>query len=373
MKKKTYLWMLAVIFIYGLGVSCSTEGDVVYLPDPEEQKASTAPLVTVVYDADGVGDQSYNDLIYRGVEETADRYGLRTLQLSPQTNAEGLATLERLFQQMSTANDTIRRLCIVASPVYDEFVRKNSHRLESNQRAALLYLETDTPLESKGSTLYLPYYGAMYEAGNIAPLFASKVTLLGANPVNESVAEAINGFTAGFNDRQATIAATGKEEDGEGFKKGVLTTEYIGKEASEGFAIDDETALLLIDYCALQNQYADLLVPVCGGAANTFARLAEITTAYSFLGVDCEQNSVYSHFSAVKHIDRAVAMCIGQWLSADGMPKHQSLGLGSGYTEVVLHPQNSVFKSLVQRYLPDAVRTDIHQQAIKKESDLSEK
>ena len=90
--------MLAVIFIYGLGVSCSTEGDVVYLPDPEEQKASTAPLVTVVYDADGVGDQSYNDLIYRGVEETADRYGLRTLQLSPQTNAEGLAMLERLFQ-----------------------------------------------------------------------------------------------------------------------------------------------------------------------------------------------------------------------------------------------------------------------------------
>ncbi|MBR6087189.1 MAG: hypothetical protein IKP84_04805, partial [Prevotella sp.] len=73
--KEKFLWTIVVILTCCLGISCSKDGDIVYLPDPEEQKASTAPLVTVVYDADGVGDQSYNDLIYRGVEETADRYG----------------------------------------------------------------------------------------------------------------------------------------------------------------------------------------------------------------------------------------------------------------------------------------------------------
>lgn len=352
--------------------SCSTEGDIVYQPDPNEQKASTVPLVIVVYDGDGVGDQSYNDLIYQGVEETANKYGLRTLQLLPQSNEEGFAMLEMLFRQMSTANDTIRRLCIVASPVYDEFVRENSSRLESNERAALLYLETSTSLEGKGSTLYLPYYGAMYEAGNIAPLFAPHVTLIGANPVNESVAEAIKGFTAGFDDRQAELAATVWEEGYDGFNSGMLYTEYIGQKAGEGFSIDDEAALTMIEDCELVSEYLDLLVPICGGAANTFIRLADITAAYNYMGVDREQNTVYSHFSAVKHIDRAVALCISQWLSADGMPKHQSLGLASGYTEVVLHPQDDDTRSRVKQYLTDDVRAAIHQQAIRKEKSHEE-
>ena len=79
--------VLTAIIAVGVLSSCSKEGETIFKPDPDEWQASTAPLVTVVYDADGVGDQSYNDLIYQGVEEAALRYGLRTLQLSPQTHA----------------------------------------------------------------------------------------------------------------------------------------------------------------------------------------------------------------------------------------------------------------------------------------------
>lgn len=360
------LAVLTTIFYVAVLTSCSKDGDTIFLPDPAERQASTAPLVTVIYDAEGVGDQSYNDLIYQGVEEAAVRYGLRTLQLSPESNEAGLVMLERLFEQMSTANDTVRRLCIVASPVYDEFVRKNCNRLERNERANLLYLETSTPLQGKGSTLHLPYYGAMYEAGNMASLFATKVMLFGANPVNESVAEAINGFTDGFNDRQSDIASS-VDTDDKGFLAGFLEMHYIGENAGDGFDIDDETALALLKYYDIMNMYSDMIVPVCGGAANAFARLADITSAYSYMGVDCAQTSVFSPFSAVKHIDRAVMLCIGQWLSAENMPKHQSLGLASGYTEVVLHPYSNEIKALVQKYLTDAVRNEIHQQAIRKE------
>ncbi len=63
----------------------------------------------------------------------------------------------------------------------------------------LLYLETDTPLEGKGSTLYIHYYRAMYEAGAITPCFSPDVLLVGANPENKSVAEAIQGFCDGYN------------------------------------------------------------------------------------------------------------------------------------------------------------------------------
>jgi len=359
-------WLRATMLTCGLGLlltSCSKDGDTVYLPDPTEQQPSTKPLIIVIYDAEGIGDQSYNDLIYQGVEEASRKYNVRTLHISPKNYAEGLTCLETLFQQMSNASDTIRRLCIVANSVYDEFVRKNNNRLESNQRAGLLYLETKTPLQGKGSTLYLPYYGAMYEAGNIAPLFRSHLVLLGANPVNESVAEALKGFTDGFNDRQDDIA----QGSSLNFEERTLQTIYLGQKAGEGFSIDDEQALDLLHEYDIDNEYTHMLIPVCGGAGSTFMRLADINGAYTYMGVDCSQTSYFSPFSAVKHIDLAVTQSIGQWLSAEGMPKHQSLGLASGFTEVLLHPNNAQFRVFIQQYLGDDVRDAIHQQAIRKE------
>lgn len=47
---------------------------------------------------------------------------------------------------------------------------------------------------SKGSTLFMPYYGAMYEAGAVAPYFQPKALLIGANPEDEAVSEAMQGF-----------------------------------------------------------------------------------------------------------------------------------------------------------------------------------
>ena len=85
------------------------------------------------------------------------------------------------------------------------------------------------------------------------------------------------------------------------------------------------------------------------------------------MGINNPQTSIYSPCSVVKHIDRAVIKCIGQWLSAESMPKHQTLGLSSGYTEVVLHPYSNFSKTTVQKYLTDAVMNEIHQKAIRKE------
>ena len=348
-------------------VSCTKDGDTVYKPDPAEQQASTAPLVVVIHNVEGVGDQSYNDLIYQGVEEAALQHGLRTLQLSPKTQQEGLAYLEELFRQMSAASDTIRRLCIVTGPAYDDFIRKNNSRLEKNPRADLLYLETNKPLEGKGSTLQLPYYGAMYKAGSIASFFASRVTLVGANPVDMAVVGAVEGFTSGFNDRQESsifnLQSSIYEADA------TLSTIYLSENANSGYAVNDEDALRLLRDNDIDNEYTDLLVPVCGGAVSTFARLAGITNGYTFMGVDTSWPSVYCHFSVVKNIDLAVEQCIGQWLSAEGMPKHQSLGLATGYTELLLHPQNAEVRNMVQQQLTDAVMANIHEQAIRKEAE----
>ena len=358
MRKK----LLLILTLSLLLTCCTKEGDVIYQTDPNDM-ATTTPLVTVIYDPNAVGDGNYNDLIYKGVEEAAREYGLRTMQLSPTTRAEGLAYLQTLFQQMSAAQDTVRRLFIVAAASYDEYRRQNNDRLAANPYADLLYLETAKPLEGKGSTLYLPYYGAMYEAGAIAQALAPDVLLVAANPKVESVAGAVSGFTDGFNTDYVHYPEHLNYDK-------TLVTEYLSNEAGGGFTIADTTAMRIL-YDREWPSYFQMLVPVCGGAARTFQHLNDLMGGYDLIGIDAAYDSSNSSLSVVKHIDRAVALCIGQWLSADGMPKHQSLGLADGYTDVVVTTDNSLFYDLLDYFnavpLTDELRTKIHEEAVRKE------
>ena len=346
----------AVVVVIALCLSsCSKEGDTIYQSPPEDLPAQS-PLVTVVYDPDALGDRSFNDLIYQGVEQAASQYGLRTLQLTPVSRQEGLAYLENLFKDLSSRQDTVRRLVIVTSPAYDEFLRKNNHRLENNPYADLLYLESRTPLEGKGSTLYVPYYGAMFEAGAIAAHFSSQVILVGANPLNESVKEAMQGFRDGFDTDIFPY-------EGEKF----LDVEYLGKAVDEGFSIADTTAMKFL--MERRSEYVlPLLVPICGGAASVFHRMNQSLQFCFFLGVDVPVVSTYCPFSAIKRMDRAVAQCIKQWLSADGMPKHQSLGLADNFTGVEIHTVSSLISIAFSGDLTDDILKAAHDEAVRKEA-----
>ena len=358
--KKIILILAAMLTL----ASCTKEGDVIYQTDPADAP-STTPLVTVIYDPNAVGDGNYNDLIYQSVEQAAKEHGLRTMHLSPSSRTEGLAYLETLFQQMSAAQDTVRRLFIVAAASYDDYVRRNNDRLATNPHADLLYLETSEPLTGKGSTLYLPYYGAMYEGGALAQAFASDVLLVAANPEGAPLAAAVSGFTDGFSADYIQYP-----EHLNYTKKLVL--EYLSDVAGSGFNVTDTTAMRIMYDRQWEGSF-HLLVPVCGGAARTFHHLCSLMGDYSSMGIDVAYNSPGCPLSAVKHIDRAIALCIGQWLSPEGMPKHQSLGLAEGYTGVVVTPANSLLYSILTNYesdvLSDELRTKIHNDAIRKEAE----
>ena len=355
--------MCALSLVLVSMASCSKEGDIIYVPDPNDMP-ETSPLVTVVYDPDALGDRSYNDLIYRGVEAAAIKYHARTMQLSPSSREEGLTYLETFVQQMSTQPDTVRRLLIVTSPAYDDYVRQHNRRLEGNPYPDLLYLETSIPLEGKGSTLYLPYYGAMFEAGAITPYFdAWEALLVGANRENESVAEAMRGFQDGFATDYFLPVFPDKIH-----KR--LCMEYLGEHQDEGFNISDSLALqLMLKYEWDRDYSMPMVVPICGGAGQSFRRMIEMVRQFFFVGIDAKQVSANCPCSAVKHVDRALEHCIGQWLSAEGMPKHQSLGLASGYTEVLIHPVTSIFMLMIKADMSDQLRQTIHEEAVRKEEE----
>ena len=342
--------------------ACTKDGDTIYKWDLDEPTASTTPLVTVIYGKDALGDRSYNDLIYKGIEEAVAKYGLRSMQMSPTSYEEGLAYLQTMFQTVSaTKADTIRRLYIVCAAGYDEYIRQNAHLFAENPNADLLYLETPDPLpEGCGSTLYMPYYGVMYEAGAIIPAFLfNECLLLVANPEDETVNLAAKGFTDGF----LTDYYQPKYDWGDILEKH-LETRYLEDKSGDGYNIADSTAFNLLSELS-EVYFFGYIVPLCGGSGNKIRYLCDITmTGNGCTGIDVVVPTEV--VSVLKHIDRAVGLCIGQWLSPEGMPKHQVLGLKEGYTEVALN-LNEGYTTMYNTYIPENLRQQIHEDAIRKE------
>ena len=307
-----------------LFASCVKAGDIVYVPNPNEEKADGAPMVVVLYGPNDLGDRSYCDLIYRGVETAAQRYGLRTLQLSPESEEQGRAYLEKIFSQMEDVTDTVRRLFITPSSVYNDYIRANNRRLEVNPRADLLYMETTTPLEGKGSTLYIDYYGAMYMGGCLAHYTdKTAASLILANPYTQAVREAAEGFAAGVNDTPRSPMP--------------LHARYLSDEPAGGFAVADSTMLRILN----EDEYFSdsIYIPICGGSIHSLIRAmrAFIWITFGYVGVDGDLNADrYCYFSIIKNIDRVMEDYVGLWLDGD-LPKHQTLGLKEGSTGVVIN------------------------------------
>ena len=336
---------------------CTKEGDTIYQWDPDEPTASTAPLVTIIYGIDALGDRSYCDLIYKGVEEAAAKYGLRTMQLSPTSYDEGIGYLQSMFQTVKSQSDTLRHLFIVCAAGYDDYIRQNSHLFDTNPYADLLYLETPEPLENGGSTLYLSYYGAMYEGGALLPVIHPDATLVLSNPEDPTVVMAAKGFADGFlTDYYTTENTWGEVVD----KR--LNTKCLAEKSGEGYNIADSTALRVL------NEVSGTMIPICGGSGYTMMYLADIKLGPYYVGIDVEKVSNYCFMSILKHIDRAVGLCIGQWLSPEGMPRHQVLGLKDGYTGVSISPiMDYSYQAAFEKYMTEALRQQIHDDAIRKE------
>lgn len=369
-------YSLLIMVLYAVMLSCSRDVNTIYCHDPEEPLPSTAPLVTVIYNADALGDRSYNDIIYRGVEHVARENGLRTAQLSPQDYEEGLSYLKTMFDRVSAnVMDSVRQLYIICAAGYDDYIRANNHLFENNPYADLLYLETSDSLVGKGSTLHLPYYGAMYEMGALLPVLDRELLFIAANPVDVTVSKSVEGFASGFNcdyydvdynryyqtvwnDYDTVIDVADKN----------LRIMYLGSESGDGFNVPDSTLLRITGYM-MGGMDSPTAIPVCGGSGYQLCYLIDILNAGRYAGIDHDVLSPNSPISCVKHIDRALELCIRQWLSPQGLPKHQSLGLADGYTEVIRHFYNDRDREIADFFITDSIMNVIRQDAIKQEKE----
>lgn len=332
MNMKHLLWFLCVLGAWAL-MACSDD-------DTQGNSPDDTPMLVVVYPIDGLGDRSYVDHIYRGVEKAALEQGLKVQHLMPYTYEEGTTYIETMMKP--GAEETSRHLYIVTEPSYEELVTRLASQFGENDRRQLLFLETRKEIPHI-HTLYVPFYGVNFAAGRLARQMddVNRVALFCANNQLAILTEAARGFTDGF-------------EAGDGQS---LDTYYMD-EGYQGFAMADK----LYQEAYRINEHFDMVVPLCGGSAQGLFRYNREYPSTSFytVGIDSDM-SIYSDrvpFSCVKHMDEVIRHSVAQWLDGE-LPLHQSLGLKEGFTELVLAPG---FEAQFGARLPQVVEEAIGQE-----------
>ena len=198
---------------------------------------------------------------------------------------------------------------------------------------------------------------------------ADLVTLVLANPYTQSVREAGEGFQAGFYDSPMS----------DSYYSLRLHVRYLSDEPVGGFTVADSTALRIFEeerhsVASFGTNYVTF-VPICGGAMHAFFRTVRIDlSCLTYVGIDGDmtEDKDFCLFSTLKHIDRVTEDYIGKWLDGS-MPKHQTLGLADGVTDVVIS-NYTYWYLLNSRLLDNQLDMDsLRQVAIRKEGERYEK
>jgi basic membrane protein A len=120
-------------------------------------------------------------------------------------------------------------------------------------------------------------------------------------------------------------------------------------------------------------------VPICGGAMHPLIRAVRaMSVSDNYIGIDGDMSDDRSFclFSILKHIDQVMVDYVGMWLNGT-MPKHQTLGLVDGATDVVVSDYrfSTVYGSETGRAYWDKILNidSLRQVAIKKEGERYEK
>lgn len=328
-----YLNYFAVFIVISL-TSCTKDVDYEYIDQ--------SPIVAVLFSPNGLGDLSFSDNIYRGAEEAAAQYGVRIQILEPGTIEEGEEYLRLMYKASSI--DSVKHLCIVSDATYADIIKKHTEMIPNTPSNQMLFLDV-REISEKAHTVYLPFYGALYEAGCLAQSMddVNNVAIFSANNYMPSLVDGVKGFTDGLHS--------------EGDKK--LNTYYMGT-GIEGFSMAD--TLYNVSYRI--DSVFDMVVPLCGGSVQGLLRYnREHPKSFYTVGIDADMSGYTKRvpFSCLKRMDKVITHCIGQWLSDEGLPHQQTLGLEEGFTEVSIPDE---YQPLLKTKLEK-----IHQNAIQKEKE----
>ncbi len=367
--------LMLLLLLFALA-SCSNDGDSGGGGKDETEKTSEK-LVIVFHLPAGLGDNSYTDILAYGIHKAAFENNLLVYDVSPDDWDDAQVKIQKVFSSYreligAEENADIPVLFVFASESYlpvlesDEIAESIAASTEPFTYLLFESEETEVPYLS---TVYMPLYGASYLAGTAAKTLLSekenpRVISLLANDFMQPLIDALNGFSVGYGSSGSTSYIynyfTTTAEEVEEMRNATFVAESINGEADTTGFNSEETAYKI----AYNNSFNtfDLYFPICGGSIHGLLRYNREQGASSFytVGMDSDM-SAYSPqvpFSVVKRVDKAAEKCIAQWLAEGKIEHYQRLGLGEGYTELVVSEGYESLSAVVQEHLSEAIEKE---------------
>lgn len=317
--RKFFVFLILCICTFSL-LSCTKDGDTIYIDD--DQVEDTRPIVYFIYKEGALGDMSYIDAIYRGVAKAANEKNMLLSLAELPSDASNIDyALNYFLEYMKKVGSDRKALVVIANDNYEQMLHHYESVLKGIGNVDILLTETQDKTLPVYS-LRFPAYGACYQAGRVInDCFAdvNQILIANANPNEANIKDMRLAFTKGIE---------------EGSRKIQIDNYYISDE-DNGY--DQPNDMYELSY-EIDKKY-QLVLPICGGSVSGFLRYnREHSNSFYTVGMDTDLQlySARLPFSIVKHLDAAVEDWILKWEKGEVQPKHQDLGLASGYVELVV-------------------------------------
>ncbi|MGM9728113.1 MAG: hypothetical protein ACI3YJ_11050, partial [Prevotella sp.] len=323
------LWLASFLMC-----SCTKEGDILYWEDVEKDER---PFLYFVLGEDKMGDRTYYDELYRGASEAAMEldcmFSIDILRQSVGTDPK--EKYSYFLDYIESVSKNRRMLVVIGNDNFEPMLHELQPQLEELKEVDFLLVESkDTTMVMH--TIYFPLCGACYQAGRVVRecmTDVQRIAMVRANPSDIPIKGMAESFREGYM--------------ADGFSR--IIDDFYLQSQSGGYEMSDSTYRMSY---ALDSLY-QMVIPLCGSSQQGFLRYnREHAESFYTVGLDADLQS-YSRrvpFSMVKHISSAVKEWITQWYEGREMPRHQLLGLETGYTEVVVSEN---YKAALSPRLPE--------------------
>lgn len=306
----------------------------------EECFGKTECAITVLCSPNGLGDNGYNDNILEGILRFTEAHPKDVLLYLK--SPENLDEARQLYKEWGTESNGLkqRSLLVLVGSDYQSLPTEIPLELTSLQKV-LQFEAMDNHSPSGVYTFNLSMYGVSYLAGSVVgEMNLPSTAILVAMPGDPVLEEAIRGYTDGYQERG----------------DGKCDVFYLADDNS-GFAMPDSAF-------RLTNRLADdywVMYPLLGGSASGVYRYSREVSLTPTIGMDVDCSGICNAimFSIVRRMDQVVKLYLEDWLQENTWKKHQTFGLETGLTDIVLPAKAfGYWREAVERYRQEAIEKE---------------
>ena len=310
-------WHIILTVCMVLMAACS-KGDDALEPDSQTSRQAR---VTLLATYNGMGDNGYLDSSVEGVFAFAFQTDTPMQMLLPKDKAEAEMLYGLWLKENADRDSTV---LIVGTEDYSDFVERTPVSFTGKGTRVLLFESTITGQPDGVSSIMINRYGASYLCGAMSGVMDAFV--LAASPGYNTLQDAIGGFMEGY-----------EAHHDEGRKAELA---YLS-DGETGFAMPDSAYRVMARRMENYFVYNEMVFPLLGGSGLGVLRCMndEESNLGLLIGMDVDQSAMSSRvpFSLLVKTGDVVHRYLDDWLAGREWPKHQTLGMGEGGADVMLH------------------------------------